>query len=141
MAVSKCFPGGPKELILRPNLISTVKMVERQIIRLSVLFFLSQISHRVVSQCSFAGTSELGWRLQGHTYRKMKAVTGLDCAFECHKEEICQSLNFVLSVGVCEFNNRTKEAKPKEFVPDQDAYYVKRFLKRGKNLHRIFFSS
>ncbi|XP_068737065.1 uncharacterized protein [Montipora capricornis] len=105
-------------------------MVERQIIRLSVLFFLSQISHRVVSQCSFAGTSELGWRLQGHTYRKMKAVTGLDCAFECHKEEICQSLNFVLSVGVCEFNNRTKEAKPKEFVPDQDAYYVKRFLKR-----------
>ena len=117
-------------------------MVERQVFRLSVLFLLSQVRfHRVAGQC-INGESEssvLGWKLQGHTYKKMAANVGLECALECQRDEICQSLNFVLSTGICEFNNRTKEARPKDFVPVQDALYFKRLLGRSENLLLISF--
>ena len=33
---------------------------------------------------------------------------------------------------VCELNNRTKEARPGDFVPDSKRYYFKRTAKSGK---------
>ena len=108
----------------------------RQVFRLSVLFLLSQVRvHPVDSQCMSGGSesSVLGWKLQGHTYKKIAANIGLECALECQRDEICQSLNFVLSTGICEFNNRTKEARPKDFVPAQGALYFKRVLGRSEN--------
>ena len=118
-------------------------MEEGQISWLSALLFLSQIHHSVVSQCSGGGyeASELGWKLQGHTYKRIKTGIGLECAMECQKEETCQSLNFVLSVGICELNDRTKEARPMNFVPDMDAYYFKRVLNRGKHFSVSYYRS
>ena len=33
---------------------------------------------------------------------------------------------------MCEFNNRTKEARPKDFIANQDRSYYRRDLQRGE---------
>ena len=33
---------------------------------------------------------------------------------------------------MCEFNNRTKEARPEDFIPNQDRSYYRRGLQRGE---------
>ena len=47
------------------------------------------------------------------------------------KDDRCQSFNFVISVGMCEFSDRTKEARPEDFIPDPDRYYYQRAMDRG----------
>lgn len=84
-------------------------------------------------QCD--GGSELsvfGMMLKGHMYKKTKAELGHECLFVCRQEVICQSFNFVISEGMCEFNNRTKEARPEDYVPHSDRYYFRRDINRGK---------
>ena len=46
----------------------------------------------------------------------------------------------MMSSHVCEFNDRTKEAKPEDFIPDPDRYYFKKPVNRG-NLNVINFVS
>ena len=38
----------------------------------------------------------------------------------------------MMSSRMCEFNDRTKEAKPEDFIPDPDRYYFRKALDRGK---------
>ena len=73
-----------------------------------------------------------GWMLQQHIYKTMMADLGLDCLLVCRKDDRCQSFNFVMSLHVCEFSDRTKEARPEDFIPDPDRYYFRRDIKRGK---------
>ena len=49
----------------------------------------------------------------------------------CEEEVKCQSYNFVIGDKVCELNNRTKEARPEDFKPDQTRFYMKRARTRG----------
>ena len=73
-----------------------------------------------------------GMKLQGHTYNKRYAPSGhAECLFVCREENACQSFNFVKSESVCEWNNRTKEASPENFVKDSTRYYVKLDVSRG----------
>ncbi|CAH3179951.1 unnamed protein product, partial [Porites evermanni] len=37
----------------------------------------------------------------------------------------CQSFNWVISLLTCEFNNRTKEASPEDFIPNPDRSYYR----------------
>ena len=67
------------------------------------------------------------------------AELGSECVIACRRDQRCQSFNFVISVGMCEFNNRTKEARPEDFVPDQDRFYYRRAIKRGKLLQSKVF--
>ena len=76
--------------------------------------------------------SVLGWMLQKHIYRTMRAHIGIPCALVCREDVRCQSLNFVMSLRMCEFSNRTKEARPEDFVPDPDRYYFRRDINRGE---------
>ena len=55
----------------------------------------------------------------------------LSCLDKCDDHVRCQSFNYVISQGICELNNRTKEARPEDFVPDSDRFYIKRFRERG----------
>lgn len=109
-------------------------MAKRQVFSIAVLYLLSQLFQKSACLCTGGGSEESisGWKLQRHTYKTMKANLGHECVFVCRQDDICQSFNFVISIGVCEFNNRTKEARPKDFVADPDRYYYRRDLKRGK---------
>ena len=45
----------------------------------------------------------------------------------------CQSFNYVFTQGKCELSNRTKEARPEDFVPSSERYYFRRYRKRGEH--------
>ena len=103
-------------------------------LRIAVLFLLNQLLHGAICQqhpASGIEKSIFGWELRGHTYQTMMAELGPECVIACRRDQRCQSFNFVISVGKCEFNNRTKEARPEDFVQDQDRFYYRRVIKRG----------
>ena len=82
--------------------------------------------------CGKAEYSVLGMKLQRHIFKKiMGAPMGDVCLHECNLEIKCQSFNYVISQYMCELNNRTKEARPEDYVPDSDRYYFKRNWNRG----------
>ena len=69
--------------------------------------------------------------LQDHTFKTLKTQPGtLECRQACLADIRCQSYNVVFK-GICELNNRTKEARPDDFVKDLERYYVKSST-RGK---------
>ncbi|XP_044163643.1 uncharacterized protein LOC122947998 [Acropora millepora] len=71
-----------------------------------------------------------GMMLKGHVYKTAMAGMGLECVLMCRTDDRCQSFNFVISRHLCEFNDRTKEAKPKGFVADPDRYYYTKDINR-----------
>ena len=112
-------------------------MVMSLLFRISVSFVLSQMLYRAQTQQCPASGSELsifGWMLQGHIYKTMMADLGLHCLLVCRTDDRCQSFNFVMSLHMCEFSDRTKEARPEDFIPDPDRYYFRRDINRGKIL-------
>ncbi|XP_044163465.1 adhesion G protein-coupled receptor E1-like [Acropora millepora] len=71
-----------------------------------------------------------GMMLKGHVYKTAIAGMGLECVLMCRTDDRCQSFNFVISRHLCEFNDRTKEARPKDFVADPDRYYYTKDINR-----------
>ena len=72
-----------------------------------------------------------GWMLQRRVYNTTLAEIGLYCLLSCGTDDRCQSFNFVMSSHMCEFNDRTKEATPEDFIPDPDRYYFRKRVNRG----------
>ncbi|KAM7434374.1 hypothetical protein ABFA07_015548 [Porites harrisoni] len=109
-------------------------MAMRQVIHITLLYLLSHIFIGVVSErCIKGGSGEsiYGWKLQGHIYKTMKANFGYECLLICRQDNRCQSFNWVISVNMCEFSDRTKEARSEDFVPDPDRYYYRRDMNRA----------
>ena len=75
-----------------------------------------------------------GMMLKRHIFNKTKASSWSACVQACNDDIRCQSMNYVISQGTCELNNRTKEARPENFVPHEKRAYMKRFTKRGITL-------
>jgi len=102
-----------------------------------VLLALCHVFHEVTAQQCSANeqkreASIFGMMLQRHIFKRIKGATlGNVCLQECYRDVRCQSFNFVISQDMCELNNRTKEARPEDFVPDSDRYYFTRDWKRG----------
>ena len=70
--------------------------------------------------------------LKGHTYKTFKFTPGtLECREACLADDRCQSYNVVMFTAMYELNNRTKEARPEDFVKDEDRYYMERVPKGG----------
>ena len=82
-------------------------------------------------QCGSEGSIS-GWMLQKHIYKTMHADKGIDCVLICQNDNRCQSLNFAMRLRICELNDRTKEARPEDFVPNPVRHYFKRYIKRGE---------
>jgi len=98
---------------------------------LSVAFLMSRIGvFQAAVQCQTAEYSIGGMFLKGHTFKTSKAGWPAGCYFMCEEEVTCQSYNFVIGHKVCELNNRTKEARPEDFKPDQTRFYMKRAKNR-----------
>ena len=64
--------------------------------------------------------------LKGHTFSTMHTANPQECHEKCQEDLRCQSFNFVIRNGECELNDRTKEAKPKNFITDMERFYMKR---------------
>ena len=108
-------------------------MTARIVFRIFVLALL--LYSAVTNICPAGGRSEksiLGWMLRGHVYDTLLAERPFTCVFKCREETRCQSINWVVSRLMCEFNNRTKEARPEDFIANQDRSYYRRDLQRGE---------
>ena len=111
-------------------------MIELQYIKVIAVFLLCQQSfvESAVEECSGeAEYSISGMMLRQHIYKNITgAPLGNVCLRECYRDVRCQSFNYVVSKETCELNNRTKDARPEDFVLNSDRYYFKRDKDRGK---------
>ena len=108
-------------------------MTARIIFRITVVALL--VYSAVTQKCPASGRSEssiFGWMLRGHVYDTLLAELPFTCVFKCREDNRCQSFNWVISLLTCEFNNRTKEARPEDFIPNPERSYYPRDLKRGE---------
>ena len=104
----------------------------------AVLLVLGQLLYRTqAQQCPASRTEQSisGWMLQRHIYKTMMADLGLHCLLVCRTDDRCQSFNFVMSLHMCEFSDRTKEARPEDFISDPDRFYYRRDTNRGELIH------
>ena len=76
--------------------------------------------------------SKFGMMLQGHIFKRITGAGLSDvCLRECYADVRCQSFNYVFTQDICELSNRTKEARPEDYVPNPERFYFKRDYKRG----------
>ena len=100
---------------------------------LHVLYFASLIPLAVASgpQCKPTEQSVSGKALKGHTFKTKRVQDPYECLIFCDSELACQSYNYVKTGKTCELNNRTKEARPGDFVQDESRFYMRRWDNRG----------
>ena len=98
---------------------------------LTVLSLPYKCHGKTADQCP-AQPAIYGKALKGYTFKTLVTSSSLECLVDCHYEDRCQSYNYVIKTNICEMNNRTKEAKPDQFVSDPDRFYMKRGAHRSK---------
>ena len=110
-------------------------MIQQTSLAITLLFVVSAMFHNISSQqCGIKANSVYQMMLKGHTFKTFRArPLSLDCREACISDVRCQSYNYVMFDDICELNNRTKEARPKDFVKDSDRYYITIVPNRGKN--------
>ena len=69
--------------------------------------------------------------LRGHVFQEHNAANIFTCSVLCKSNPRCQSVNYVRSRRLCELNNRTKEARPQDYVQDDYRLYLTRPSERG----------
>ena len=104
------------------------------------LFVICQMSCELDAQQCRSEYSIRGMMLKRHIFMAKKTANWLKCVDKCNHDIRCQSFNYVVSQSMCELNNRTKEARPEDFVPDADRFYIKRLDGRGIVLLRVLIS-
>ena len=76
--------------------------------------------------------SKFGVMLQRHIFKRITGAGLSDvCLRGCYADVRCQSFNYVFTQDICELSNRTKEARPEDYVPNPERFYFKRDYKRG----------
>ena len=105
----------------------------QQMLVITVLLMVILMLRNIVTQkCGFDSYSIYQKMLQGHTFKTFKVrPNSFDCRHACNSDIRCQSYNYVIFKDICELNNRTKEARPEDFVKDKDRYYMAKAPKRG----------
>ena len=93
----------------------------------SAFIILWQIFSVAVTQPCRSEYSIYGMMLKRHIFNKTKAANWPKCVQACENDVRCQSINYVISESMCELNNRTKEARPEDFVSGGDRAYMTRF--------------
>ena len=112
--------------------LSPVAMNPRQMLAMVVFLASSfKCQGKTAVQCP-SGQPIYGKALQGYTFKTLVTPSSFGCLVDCHYEDRCQSYNYVIKTNICEMNNRTKEAKPDQFVSDPDRFYMKRGAHRSK---------
>ena len=71
-----------------------------------------------------------GMALQGFIFKTFFVRSLHECEIGCETEISCQSYNYVIGEKSCDLNNRTKEARPENFLSDPAQFYKKRFSDR-----------
>ena len=111
---------------------SFLGIMARQTFCFSLLVVLVEVLNNGIAQQCIVRSSIFGWMLQRHVYRTVMAKRPHLCLYACREDNRCQSFNFVLSLRMCELNNRTNLARPQDFIPNPDRLHFTRGTSRGK---------
>ena len=88
----------------------------------------------VAGQCTGSEYSTKLMMLRQHMFKEMSTSNSYECLVACEDDVRCQSFNYVITQNICELSNRTKEARPMDFVPNSIRYYFGRVKNRGKQI-------
>ena len=106
---------------------------------LLVIFRLAVIT---ANQCKPVEVSSAGKALKNHTFRSTAVASVFECQVVCEQDLKCQSYNFFIPEKICELNDRTKEARPQDYVIDETRFYMGIWLLRGNIfIHSHFVQS
>ena len=109
-----------------------------------------KISHTTAAEQDCQGEySVSGMFLRGHTFKNVAVDFPSKYDMLCSQDIRCQSYNVIIGRHMCELNNRTKEARPGDFLLDSQRFYMRRAINRGRGLfsksseflHRKIFHS
>ena len=90
------------------------------------------ILYKITAQQCGSDISIFNMMLRRHTYKKLKTLSALQCIQACNDDLSCRSFNYLILKDICELNNRTKEARPEDFIADPHRYYSRRNKKLGR---------
>ena len=101
---------------------------------IAILLALCEVLCGVREQCTESKYSIQQMMLRQHTFKILKTSNSFEWLVACEDDDICQSFNYVTTQDICELNNRTREARPADFVPNFIRYYYGRVNNRGEFL-------
>ena len=73
-----------------------------------------------------------GMALKRSVFKRWSVAAPHLCDVKCGQEITCQSYNYNRKYQICELNNRTKEARPDNFLSAPGWFYIRRLNGRGK---------
>ena len=73
-----------------------------------------------------------GMALGSSVFKRCSLAAPHLCDVKCRQEITCQSYNYNRKYQICELNNRTKEARPENFLSAPAWFYIRRLNGRGK---------
>ena len=79
-----------------------------------------------------------GMALKRSVFKRWSLAAPHLCDVKCGLEISCQSYNYNPKYQICELNNRTKEAKPENFLSAPAWFYIRRLNGRGKK-PKVFY--
>ena len=113
----------------REEIVKKVLYVVRLLIMSLLLCFTATQQREATGQLE---VSKFGMMLQRHIFKRITGAGLSDvCLRGCYTDVRCQSFNYVFTQDICELSNRTKEARPEDYVPNPERFYFKRDYKRG----------
>ena len=72
-----------------------------------------------------------GMALKRSVFKRWSVAAPHLCDVKCGQEITCQSYNYNRKYQICELNNRTKEARPENFLSAPGWFYIRRLNGRG----------
>ena len=73
-----------------------------------------------------------GMALKRSVFKRWSVTAPHLCDVKCGQEITCQSYNYNRKYQICELNNRTKEARPDNFLSAPAWFYIRRLNDRGE---------
>ena len=101
---------------------------------IAILLALFEVLCLVKGQCTESKYSSHQMTLQQYIFETLKTSDSFECLLACEDDVIRQSFNNVTNQEMCELNNRTREARPVDFVPNLIRYYYGRVNNGGEFL-------
>ena len=79
-----------------------------------------------------------GMALKRSVFKRWSLAAPHLCDVKCGQEITCQSYNYNRKYQICELNNRSKEARPENFLSAPAWFYIRRLNGRGKK-PKVFY--
>ena len=112
------------------NFLSMVLGSPHSYITAALLLIYHKLRQLDAQQCKIE-YSIYGMMVKDHVFKEKMTADVLKCVEWCNTDVRCQSINYVVSQYICELNDRTREARPLDFISNVDRLYAKRLRERG----------